>query len=50
VAKNAFGMISPTFVEAVHVELPYEGIHFAVTKVFGQDHLLEFSDVFDNEL
>ena len=49
-AKNTFCMVSSTFVKAVHVQLPYKGINFVMSEVFGQDYLLKFVDVFDNEL
>ena len=38
------------FVEAVHVQLSDEAIHFLVSEVAGKDNLLEFYDVFDDEL
>jgi len=49
VAENTPGMISAAFVKAVHVELAYEGIHFAVAKVLGEHDLLKLGGVFDHE-
>ena len=49
-AEDTLGVISPTFVEAVHIELTDEGVHFGVTEVSGEDDGLEFVDVFDDEL
>jgi hypothetical protein len=50
VTEDTFGMIGPTFVEAVHVELSDERVHFAVAEVPGQDDGLELVDVLDDEL
>ena len=50
VAEDTFGVISPAFVEAVHVELSDERVHFAVAEVSGQDDGLELVDVLDDEL
>ena len=36
--------------EAVHVELSDEGVHFIVSKVFGKDNSLEFVDILDDKL
>ena len=46
----AFEVIMLHFVEAIHVELSDEAIHFFVSEISGQDNLLEFDDVFDDEL
>jgi hypothetical protein len=48
--ENTFGVIGSAFVEAVHVELPDEGVHFAVTEVFGENYLLELIGIFNDEL
>ena len=49
-AEDTFGVIGSAFVEAVHVELPYEWVHFAVSEVAREDYGLEFVDIFDDEL
>ena len=48
--EDTLGMIGTTFVEAVHVELANEGVHFGVAEVAGEDDGLKFVDVFDDEL
>ena len=50
VAEDALGVICSTFVEAIHVELSNERIHFAVAEVSGKNDGLELVDVFDDEL
>ena len=49
-AEDALGVFSPTFVEAVHIELADEGVHFGVAEVSGEHDGLEFVDVLDDEL
>lgn len=49
-AENTFGVVSSTFVEAIHVELPDKGVHFAMTEVFGEDQLLKLISILDDEL
>lgn len=48
--KYALGVICAALVEAIHVELPDEGIHLAVAEVSGEDDGLKFVDVLDDEL
>ncbi len=48
--EGAFEMIMFHFVEAVHVELSNEGVHFLMAEVAGKHDLLEFDHVFDDEL
>ena len=48
-AENTFGVISSTFVKAIHVKLPYKGVHFAVTEVFGEYYLLELIGILNDE-
>ena len=48
--EDIFARVFATFVEAVHVELTYEGVDIAVAKVFGEDMVLEVIDLFDGEL
>jgi hypothetical protein len=50
VAEDVFRVIGSCFVEAVHVELADETVHFVVAKVAGQDDLLKLIGVFDGEL
>ena len=49
-SKGWFKVVVLHFVEAVHVQLSDEAIHFLVSEVAGKDNLLEFYDVFDDEL
>ena len=49
-AEDTFGMIGATFVESIHVELPNEGVHFAVSEVSGENYSLKLVDIFDDEL
>jgi hypothetical protein len=49
-AENTFGVISSTFVKAVHVELSDKRVYFAMSEVFRKDYLLEFIYIFDDEL
>lgn len=44
-AKDALGKFVTGFVEAVHVELADEAIHFAVAKIAWKYHLLELTHV-----
>lgn len=48
-AENTLRVISSAFVEAVHIELSDEGVHFAVAEVSGKDDGLELIDVLDDE-
>lgn len=50
VAEDALAVIGAGLVEAVHVELPDERVHFVVAEVAGQYDLLELVDVLDHEL
>ena len=50
VTEDTLGVISPTFVEAVHIELADERVHFRVSEVAGKDDGLEFVDILDDEL
>ena len=49
-AENILAGVFATFVEAVHVELPDEGVDVTVPEVFGKDMVLEVVDLFDGEL
>ena len=46
----AFEVVMLHLVEAIHVELSDEAIHFFVSEISGQDDFLELYDVFDDEL
>ena len=48
--EDTLGVISPAFVEAVHIELADERVHFGMSEVSGEDDGLEFVDVFDDKL
>ena len=50
VTEDTLGVISSALVEAVHVELADEGVHFVVPEVARQDDGLELVDVLDDEL
>ena len=45
-----FEIIMFDLMKAIHVELPYKTIHLIMSEVFGEDKLLEFGDVLDDEL
>ena len=49
VAEGAFEVVVFDLVEAVHVELPDEAVHFVVAEVAGQYDFLELLDVLDDE-
>jgi len=49
-AEGAFEVVVFDFVEAVHVELADEAVHFVVPEVFGQDEFFHPGWVFDDEL
>jgi len=48
-AEYTLGVISSAFVKTIHVELPNEGVHFAVTKVLREYYLLKLISIFDDE-
>lgn len=48
-AEGAFEVIVFDFVEAVHVELPDEAVHFVVAEVPGQYDFLQLLDILDDE-
>ena len=48
--EDTFGVISPTFVEAIHVELSDERVHFGVSEVTWKDNRLKLINVLDDEL
>jgi hypothetical protein len=50
VAKNVFAGVFAAFVEAVHIELPDEGVDVPVPEVLGEDMVLELVDLFDGKL
>ena len=48
--ESAFEVVVFHFVEAIHVELSDKAIDFLMPEVSGQDYLLKFDDILDNEL
>ena len=50
VFEGAFEVVVFHFVEAIHVQLPDETVHFFVSEVAREDDLFEFDDIFDDEL
>lgn len=50
VAEGAFEVVMFDLVEAVHVELPDEAVHFVVAEVPGQYDFLQLLDILDDEL
>ena len=48
-AEDTFGVICSAFMEAVHVELSDERVHFAVSEVSGEYDGLELVDIFDDK-
>ncbi len=48
-AKNIFGWFFARFMKSVHIELPYETINVSMSKIFGENGLLKFLNVFDGE-
>ena len=49
-AEGAFEVVMFDLVEAVHVELPDEAVHFVVAEVPGQYDFLQLLDILDDEL
>lgn len=49
VAEGAFEVVMFDLVEAVHVELPDEAVHFVVAEVPGQYDFLQLLDILDDE-
>lgn len=49
VAKNIFGGFFSRLVKTIHVELPDETVDIFVSKIFGEDGLLELLDILDCE-
>ena len=49
VFESAFEAVMFDFVEAIHVELSDEAVHFVVTEVARQDHFFELDYVLDDE-
>lgn len=49
VAEGAFEVVVFDFVEAVHVELPDEAVHFVVAEVPGQYDFLQLLDILDDK-
>jgi hypothetical protein len=49
-AEHTSCILLSGFMEAVHIELPYETVDVAVPEVLGQHNLLEFINVFYHEL
>lgn len=50
VTEGAFEVVMFDLVEAVHVELPDEAVHFVVAEVPGQYDFLQLLDILDDEL
>ena len=48
--EDTFRVVGSAFVEAVHIELSDERVHFGVSEVAGEDDGLELVDVLDDEL
>jgi hypothetical protein len=48
-SKGAFEVIVFHFMEAVHVELSYEAVHFFMAEVAGKHDFFEFNHIFDDE-
>lgn len=48
-AEGAFEVVVFDFVEAVHVELPDEAVHFVVAEVPGQYDFLQLLDILDDK-
>lgn len=48
--EDTFCMLLAGFMEAIHVELTHETIHFAVAEEERKDDLLEFGDIFDDKV
>jgi len=48
--EGAFEIVMFNFVKPIHVQLSYKTIHLVMPEIFGQDELLKFGDVFDDEL
>lgn len=48
-AEGAFEVVVFDFVEAVHVELPDEAVHFVVAEEPGQYDFLQLLDILDDE-
>jgi hypothetical protein len=49
-AEDVLGRVLATLVEAIHVELAYEGVDIAVAEVLGQNVILEVINFLDGEL
>ena len=49
-AEDVFAWVFATLMEAVHVELPNEGVDISVPEEFWEDVVLELIDLFDGEL
>lgn len=50
VPESTLEVIVFHFVEAIHVELPYETIHLFMTKVTRKHYLFELHDISDYKL
>lgn len=48
--EGAFEIVLFGFVEAIHIELPDETVHFVVSEIFGENDLFKPLDVFDGKL
>lgn len=48
--ESALEVVVFHFVEAIHVELADEAVHFFVSEVARKYDLFEFNDVFDDKL
>jgi len=48
-AEYIFAGVFSALVEAVHVELPYEGVDISMSKELGEDLILKIIDFFDGE-
>jgi hypothetical protein len=48
--ERAFKAIMFDFMEAIHVKLPNEAVHFIVSKVTRQNNLFKFYNILDDKL
>lgn len=48
--KYIFGGFLSGFVKPIHIELPNKTVDISMPKIFRQNNLLEFLNIFDDEL
>lgn len=48
--ESALEVVVFCLMEAIHVELANEAVHFVMSEKSGKDYLFEFRDIFDYEL